>query len=233
MYCFYLMLKKIKSSINILKKHGVKSFARTIVKKILPSNNPFLSWESRILFVCRPGSEKKIELSSVESSANMLPLEDMNSLVGINGITQQTINNVLSNDECCWTIQQQGKIIAYVWISSRKQQIRSDTGYIIPIDKQLGAYWWRDLYVLPQYRGKQLVQNLFFSWLKSFSNQRTASLFTEVSPDNIPSIKVHRRLGFVECGKLTMWCFLGLRLYTIKDVKGQHFTFNYNFRWLY
>jgi len=227
------MINKIKKIYAVFKANGLACLLRIVFKKIFPSNNPFLAWESRILFESIPGTAKMKNYSPNKYNVVKLRKDETKVLLGINGMTELSISNAEKQNENCWVVRDGNVIIAYVWISERKYKITSDTGYVLPINTICGGYWWRDLYVITEYRGKRLVELLFQAWLLQFDQPREETLYTEVSPTNIPSIRVHRRLGFQDFTELKMYCVLGFRLYLLQSVKGSSLRVTFYPHWLY
>jgi len=204
-----------------------------LAKKIFPSNNPFFAWESQNLLENKANKPPFIQIDHNNYTIVKYSIEEHKSLIDLNGMTTLSIKKASNNNESCWVVKTEDKIAGYVWISSKQQRISSDTGYCFPINKGQGAYWWRDLYVLPEHRGKKLTELLFSEWVKSFDENRQEPLYTEVSPDNIVSMKVHCKLGFKEFCKLRMVCLLGMRFYLLKIRKQYHLNYRFCFSWLY
>lgn len=209
------MKNKFKTIISIIHEKGILTFLHVAIKKIFPSNNPFLAWETRNLLRYSLVSGSRLFRLPQTFEAFCLNKSQHNELTGLNDMSDQSIELAVKNKEYCWVVKDNQRIVAYVWISDNKQRIFSDTGYEIPLQVGEKACWWRDLYVLPDYRGKSLVELLFTSWIASVSDNITDVLYTEVSPANIASVKVHSRLGFHKTSRLIMFCILGLRLYII------------------
>ena len=227
------MKKKFITVISIIRKQGFITFFHVLFKKLLPSNNPFFAWETRNLLKHSLESES-ISFQLPETfDVFCLKKSQHKELKGLNDVSDHSIALANTNKERCWVVKDQQNIVAYVWISDNKRKILSDTGYEIPLQSNEKACWWRDLYVLPDYRGKGLVELLFASWIASVSDGITQTLYTEVSPANIASVKVHSRLGFQKTCRLIMFCILGLRLYFISMPDKRMLKIVFYPHWLY
>lgn len=224
---------KLKTFSKIYKTLGIKGVSSIIVGKIFPANNPYFAWESRYLF--KYSIQKKITTLDSNNNFSVRKLSNIETfkLVNINGMTQMSIQNSLNDNQNCWAVFSENNIAGYVWISDLISVIHSDTGYLFPLKQHKKAYWWRDVYILPEYRGNRLVQILHNSWLNSLANTIEETLFTEISPKNIASLKVHTNIGFINFCHLKMWCILGLRIYWLRYNSKSSVSFRYSLRWLY
>ena len=146
-------------------------------------------------------------------------------LIGINGQTPKTIESAIKRNEACWVIMDKEILAAYVWISSKKIQVYSDTAYIIP-EKALN-YWWRDVYINPDYRGQGKLKELLSAWRNTLSLNHDANIYCEISPENKASIKSHKKNGFKELGLLSMVCILGFRVYHFSDSVYPRFSYRF------
>ncbi len=174
----------------ILKSAGLLGVAHTLLKKIFPSGNYFLSWDRRILFESTLPDTK----SNSNTQARVLASSDVMVLIGMNGQSFKSIESAIKRNEACWAIMDKEILAAYVWISTKKLQVHSDTGYIFPLNSL--NYWWRDVYVNPDYRGQGKLNDLLSAWGKSIDANRDANMYCEISPDNEASIKAHKKNRF-------------------------------------
>jgi len=223
----------VKTVVRIVRAKGFRGLFRTILKKLFPSNNPYFAWESRNLLKCTAGDENITKFEDCRYQVIKCPIANHQRLIGLNGMTGHSIKKAVDHHENCWIAKKEDLIVGYVWISSKRQQIMSDTGYYFPVNIEQGAYWWRDLYILPEHRGQRLVELLFSGWVKSFNEAKRETLYTEVSPDNITSIKVHGKLGFKEFCRLRMICFIGMRLYFLTTQEKYRLKYRFCPHWLY
>ena len=205
----------------IFKSAGLIAVSNTLLKKVFPSGNYFLSWDRRIL----------LELASVNTKpsdhpkASMLSSSKASMLIGINGQSLKSIESALKRNEKCWVILDNESLAAYVWISNKKIQVYSDTGYIFPVHTL--NYWWRDVYVNPDYRGQGKLRELLSSWASSLDFNNDVNMYCEISPDNKASIKSHKKNGFKELGLLNMVCVLGFRMYYFSGGTYPKFSFRF------
>jgi RimJ/RimL family protein N-acetyltransferase len=147
-------------------------------------------------------------------------------MIGVNGMSKKIIETAMRRGEKCWVILQKKEIAAYVWISSAREKVMSDTRYFLE-NQQDFSYWWRDVYVSPQYRGKRLLRELFSLWLSSLENSEIKDIYTEIDPINLRSIKAHAALGFKKVGTLYMLCILGARFYYVKNSNFSKISFRF------
>jgi len=215
-----MLAKKIKTVVTIFNDKGLLSVINTAFKKIFPSGNWLLSWDRRLLLKCQfqkndSAQDKGDPQTSDhphEYQVQRLNEQDALSLVGVNSMTKQAIEAALSRKEHCWCIYQQKIFMGYVWITDKKTNIVSDTGYLFPLNNE-SVYWWRDAYIMPEYRGQRIVLHLFKGWKKTINASLNDTIYTETDPQNIASIISHNRLGFEEIARLVTFCILGFRFY--------------------
>lgn len=206
-----LILKnKLTTAFNIFVDNGFRGLSNLLLKKTFPSGNWFLSWDQRVLLEC---SISKLSQLIPASTFKAKPISnhDARLLKGINDQSLVSINAAINRQEVCWIIEDQGKLVSYVWVSKDKFEVCSDTAFILPTNAF--NYWWRDIYINPAYRGTGKINQHLASWFHSLNTAQASSLFCEISPDNIPSLISHQRNGFEKKGKLKMFCLLGFRIY--------------------
>ena len=205
----------------ILQSAGLLAVIHTLFKKIFPSGNFLFSWDRRIL----------LELISPDATcythpqASILVPRKASVLIGINGQSSKSIKSAIKRNEDCWVIMDEEILAAYVWISNKKIQAYSDTAYIFPVHTL--NYWWRDVYVNPDYRGQGKLAELLSAWVSSLNFNRDASMYCEISPDNKASIKSHKKNGFKELGLLSMVCILGFRVYYFSGSTYPKFSYRF------
>jgi len=202
-----MIIKKISTILMIFKSAGLLAVMHTLVKKIFPSGNYFLSWDRRILLELAPVDTKY----NAHPQACMLASSKASILIDINGQSLKSIESAIKRNETCWVIMDEDVIAAYVWISNNRIQAYSDTAYIFPVNTL--NYWWRDVYVNTEYRGQGKLAELLSAWASSLNFNHDANMYCEISPDNKASIKSHKKNGFNELGLLSMVCILGFRVY--------------------
>jgi RimJ/RimL family protein N-acetyltransferase len=211
---------KFQTACKVYKEKGLLSFINVSLKKIMPSGNYFLSWDSRILFRNSPVSR------SCNNLAYCLSPGEVHALVGLNGMTRKIIDIATKRGEKCWVIRCEGEVAAYVWISSAREKVMSDTGYYLKSMQPL-SYWWRDIYVAPGYRGRKLPRELFCAWVSSLKENERKDIYTEIDPGNLNSVRAHISLGFRKIGILYMVCVLGGRFYYLRSSELPRFSFRF------
>jgi L-amino acid N-acyltransferase YncA len=211
---------KFQTALKVYKEKGFLSVINISLKKIMPSGNYFLSWDSRILLRNSPVSRSCGNLASCLSTA------EVHTLVGLNGMTRKIINIATKRGEKCWVIHREGEVAAYVWISSAREKVMSDTGYYLT-PREPPAYWWRDIYVAPRYRGRKLPKELFCAWVFSLKENERKDIYTEIEPTNLNSVRAHISLGFRKIGILYMVCVLGGRFYYLRSAEFPRFSFRF------
>jgi len=203
-----------------------------LLKRPFPSGNPWLSWDRRVLL------EQQVTPTTPLSSTQVRALSETEALhlVGENSLTHATIVAALRRGETCWRLDDADSLVAYAWVGS-PDIISSDTGFrfVVPTGRH---YFWRDVYVCPQFRGQRRIEQLFQWWAASVVGEgaglRSAVwIFTEIDPSNVPSLRAHHRLGFVDVGSLTMFCVLGVRIYSFRSSHGHRFSCRFLPRNLY
>lgn len=206
----FILKKKITTVLNILSDKGILGLSSLLLKKVFPAGNWLLSWDKRVILECSTDSLSQL-LPSSTLNAKPITADDARLLEGINDQSLKSINAAINRQEVCWVIEDQGVLVSYVWISKEKIKVCSDTAFILPADNL--NYWWRDIYINPDYRGTGKITQHLTSWLHSLNTSETHNLFCEISPDNIPSLISHQRNGFVIKGQLKMFCLLGFRTF--------------------
>ncbi len=213
--------RKLKGARSVYEQKGLLSVMNAALKTVLPSDNVVLSWESRVMLRCHPVS------SGQPAAAQCLSQEQARDMAGINTMTARGISAALKRGERCWVIRQEGTVVAYVWISAARRCITSDTGYqLVPTQGQ--GYWWRDVYVDPQHRGRGLPAQLLQSWLDTARATTAPELYTEVAPDNPGSLRAHQKLGFATVCKLYAVCIMGARFYFVRGGELPRFAFRFH-----
>ena len=205
----------------IFKSAGLLAVIHTILKKIFPSGNYLLSWDRRILLKLTPPDAK----CDSQLQASILTSSKASMLIGTNGQSHKSIEIANKRNEGCWVIMDEDVLAAYVWISNNKIQVYSDTGYIFPVHTL--NYWWRDVYVNPDYRGQGKLKDLFKAWASNLDLNNEGCLYCEISPDNKASMNSHKKNGFKELGELRMVCIFGLRVYYFMGNAYPKFSYRY------
>jgi len=211
---------KLQVAWILYKERGLLSVINTAVKKIFPSGNYFLSWDSRILFHNTPVA------GSCRDLAVCLSADEVYSMVGVNYMNEKIIDTAIKRGEKCWVIRFGEEVAAYVWIRGARGIVMSDTGYVLKSREEF-SYWWRDVYVVPDYRGQRLPMELFCSWFSSLKDNEKKDIYTEIDPANLHSVNTHLSLGFRKIVTLYMVCVLGARFYYVRSSLLPRFAFRF------
>jgi len=211
---------KLQVAWNLYKERGWLAVINVTFKKICPSGNYFLSWDSRILFHNTPVAKSCLNLAVCLSD------DEVYSMIGVNYMKKKIIDTAINRGEKCWVIRCGEEVAAYVWIRDAREIVMSDTGYLLKPRGEF-AYWWRDVYVAPDYRGQKLPLELFCSWFSSLKDNEKQDIYTEIDPANQHSVSVHLSLGFRKIVTLYMVCILGARFYYVKNSLLPRFSFRY------
>jgi len=218
------LIKKLTTARNILAQQGLVGLTNTLLKKVFPSGNYFLSWDTRILLEC-PTSKLARLKPNPEFTAKILSASEARLLVGVNNQSLKSIEAAINRHEVCWTISEKDNLLSYVWISKNRAPVCSDTAFILP---NIGLnYWWRDIYVAPEYRGTGKISQHLQSWFQSLTDSESSSLYCEIAPENMPSIISHQRNGFIIKGKLRMLCIFGIRVFFFSTSETSKFSFRF------
>jgi len=201
-----MLAGKLLTARRVLRERGFLGLTSTTLKKLFRPGNPWLSWDARILLQCpasggEGGPVRGQALAAGEASGwATKPAE------------RRAAEAALRRGEVCWGIHDQGRLAARVWIGGPWSEIHSDTGFSLRLPDADTAWWWRDVYVLPECRRRGWARALVDTWRASLPPGEHR-LFTEVDPANPPSLPVHLKMGFSEIARLHMLCLLGLRFY--------------------
>jgi len=218
------LIKKLTTARNILTQQGFLGLSNTFLKKLFPSGNYFLSWDSRILLEC-PTSKLEQLKPNPEFTAKMLNASEARLLAGVNNQSSKSIEAAINRQEICWTITKNNNVLSYVWISKDRISVCSDTAFILP---NIGLnYWWRDIYVAPEYRGTGKISQHLQSWFQSLTAPEDSNLYCEIDPENTSSIISHQRNGFIKKGKLKMLCVFGVRVFFFSTSEMSKFSFRF------
>ena len=218
------LIKKLTTARNILAQQGFLGLSSTLLKKVFPSGNYFLSWDTRILLECSTSKLAQLK-SNPEFTAKILNASEARLLAGVNDQSLESINAAINRQEVCWAISEDNNLLSYVWISKNRTSVCSDTAFILP---NIGLnYWWRDIYVAPEYRGTGKISQHLQSWFQSLTDTEGSSLYCEIDPKNMPSIISHERNGFIKKGTLRMLCVFGIRVFFFSTPETSKFSFRF------
>ncbi len=222
--------QKLTTARLIFAQSGLSGLTQILLKKICPSGNYVFSWDNRVLLECPP-----IYLATLESTstyhAKVFRDDEAHCLVGINNQSIKSVRAAIKRNEVCWALMEGEKLLSYVWISQKKSPICSDTAFLLPNVPE--NYWWRDIYITPEYRGTGKINEHLYHWFQSIENTGDNSLFCEISPDNTPSLIAHKRNGFTVIGTLKMICVLGCRFYYLSTPQTSDFSYRFYPRNIY
>ena len=217
------VVRKLQRARQLLQTAGLGGLLHAVLKRVFPSGNPWLRWDRRVLF------ESTIDLATVRTdhpaTARPLSPEATLQLVGFNDLREAVLVAALRRGESCWCLTDDSVRVGYAWVSS-PSIIRSDTGYRLDLDAQR-HYFWRDVYIKPEFRGQGRIQQIFCSWVRSLGTEGIVNVYTEVDPSNLPSLQAHRRLGFADIGSLFMLCVLGARFCFYRGPRFPSFQFQF------
>lgn len=219
-----ILKKKMATVLDIFSANGISGLSSMLLKKIFPSGNWFMSWDQRVLLECPTDS---LSLLPPPNSFNAKPISahDARLLEGINNQSLGSINAAINRQEVCWVIEDNGVLVSYVWISKNKIDVCSDTAFILPTNNL--SYWWRDIYINPDYRGTGKINQHLSTWFHSLNTSQASNLFCEISPENLPSLISHQRNGFIVKGQLKMFCFLGFRTFHYSTSESTNISYRF------
>lgn len=223
--------RKLARAAALWSKLGTWGLLTHVAKRIFPSGNFWLSWDRRTLFEQRVSLDEAALAAKGVASAVLLTRAQCLDLVGVNHLSQASIEAALARGESCFCLREEQTVVGYVWVSS-PSVITSDTGYRFPLPSQIQSdqrpvQWWRDVYVDPAFRGQGRIRQLYLSFLQSLGMSGSVMIYSEIDPSNTPSLHAHARLGFQSLGSIRFFCILGARFYFYR---GSHFpAFQFRF----
>lgn len=98
-----------------------------------------------------------------------------------------------SNGLHFYRIQDGNKCIASAWVHPEGKRFVDEVGYILKAADN--SVWLRDVYVVPEYRGK----GIFSDFIKQISKQyypAASFMFSDLEANNLKSKNAHQRCGF-------------------------------------
>ncbi|HEY9200163.1 MAG TPA: GNAT family N-acetyltransferase [Gammaproteobacteria bacterium] len=87
----------------------------------------------------------------------------------------------------------QQTVVASSWIHPQGKRFIDETGYMVSTVEN--SLWLRDIYVNPDYRGKQICANFIRCAARQFYPAAT-TFYSDIESQNTASIRAHQRAGF-------------------------------------
>jgi GNAT superfamily N-acetyltransferase len=132
----------------------------------------------------------------------------------------------LADRQECYVYRDGDRVVARQWLIPDRAAFRTNSGWTF-VPPERPAVWVHDLFIEPAYR----LRGYFVGFMDNALKQREGGrpgLYCEVHFRNRASLGSCQRYGWRVRHEVTVWTFLGLRLFAVRDPSGER-----NLAWEY
>jgi RimJ/RimL family protein N-acetyltransferase len=148
-------------------------------------------------------------------------LDDAPKLRAVSDMSHELVDERFARGDLAYVASIEGKMLAHAWFHRGPEPFVEDAPLFPHWVLPEGVFWSYHAYTVPEARGTGVFIKVFQMALHELWTLHGASrVRCKVKASNLPSIKLHERMGFRRQGSVTVFAAAGRRLVTWRDASG-------------